>query len=416
MLATVVRGAVEINPTQKTFTITAEDFGTMFELNKKKQYEVLESVSKSLHGKVFYFWDFDANTKESKITKKGKRVDEVGISWIGKATYRHGEGKVELLLIDDVIEMLCIFDQHNAFTKHKKEWISKLGAYGIILLQQIIVADRTENVHKDSDGKIVDPYLRTVSYTIDFLRAKFDCIERYPTFGDFKRYVVDKAIADIHEHTPYQVNYNKITEGRKVTGIEFIFKNTEILAPKKIADDKDGWLNFKMTEKQLAMFGDKIASATGDDVDKVTERLADVCRQGRYVDQLKELGFKPSAWYDDDEVEMMQAASKQRQTMKQYELIKKQEQAEAEEAAKAKAERERQKRLMEMGWFDAVMRFDALDESGQKMVMQSYIDQLDETKAKIAKSKLALASKLGISVTATVIEEHEIFINAMGKL
>lgn len=366
MLATVVRGAVEINPTQKTFTITAEDFGAMFALNRKKQYEVLESVSKSLHGKVFYFWDFDTNAKESKVNKKGKRVNEVGISWIGKATYRHGEGKVELLLIDDVIEMLCIFDQHNAFTKHKKEWISKLGAYGIILLQQIIVADRIDNVYKDTDGKIVDPYMRTVSYTIDFLRAKFDCVERYPTFGDFKRYVVDKAIADIHEHTPYQVNYNKITEGRKVAGIEFIFKNTEILPPKKIAENKDGWLNFKMTEKQLAMFGDKIASATGDSVETVAERLADVCRQGRYLDKLKELGFKPSAWYGDDEVEMMQAAHRQRQTMRQYELIKQQEQAETEEAAKAKAERDKQKQLMEMGWFDVVMRFEALDESGQK--------------------------------------------------
>lgn len=54
MLATVVRGAVEINPTQKTFTVTADDFGKMFDINPKKQYEILQKVSKSLHGKVFY--------------------------------------------------------------------------------------------------------------------------------------------------------------------------------------------------------------------------------------------------------------------------------------------------------------------------------------------------------------------------
>lgn len=414
MLATVVRGAVEINPTQKVFTITADDFGTMFNIHQKKRYEVLEEVSKSLHGKVFYFWDFDSNSKQAQITKKGKRVDEVGISWIGKATYRHGEGRVELMLIDDVIEMLCIFDQHNTFTKHKKEWISRLGAYGIVLLQQIIVADHAENVYKDSKGDIIDPHLRTVSYTLEFLRHKFDCIKSYANFSDFKRYVLDKAIKDIHQHTPYRIEYKKITEGRVVSGIEFLFKNTEVMESKKV--DNNNWLNFKMTEKQLLMFGDKIAASLGEDSEKIAKRLADVCRQGRYVDQLKELGFKPSAWYNEDEVAMMQAAHRQRQTLKQYELIKQQEQEEAKRLAAEQAERERQQALVKMGWFDAVMKYDKMDAADKTAVQQAYIDRLDGTQAKIAKSKFALAEKLGVSVTATAIDNHQEFINVINSL
>lgn len=414
LLATVVRGAVELNPTQKTFIITAEEFGTMFEIPQKKQYEILESVSKSLHGKVFYFWDFDANAKQAQTTKKGKRV-EVGISWVGKATYRHGEGKVELMLIDDVIEMLCIFDQHNSFTKHKKEWITKLGAYGIVLLQQIIVADQADNVYKDAKGQIIDPYLRTVSYTIEFLRNKLDCTDRYLVFADFKRYVLDKAIEDIHKHTPYRIEYEKIKSGRVVTAIGFKFKNTEIIEPKKL-DDNNSWLNFKMTAKQLAMFADKIAAATGDNAEKVAEYLADVCRQGRYVEQLKELGFKPSAWYDDEEVKAMQAAHKQRQTLRQYEQFKQQEREEAEKQAAMAAEYERQQTLIKMGWFDAVMKYEALNVDAKAAVQQAYISRLDSASAKVAKSKFAMAKKLRISETATAIDDHQTFIDVVNLL
>lgn len=419
MLATVVRGAVELNPTQKTFIITAEEFGTMFDIPQKRQYETLESVSKSLHGKVFYFWDFEANAKQAQITKKGKRVDEVGVSWVGKATYRHGEGKVELLLIDDVIEMLCIFDKHNTFTKHKKEWISKLGAYGIILLQQMVAADHSDNVYKDENEQIIDPYLRTVNYTIEFLRNKFDCVNTYPTFSDFKRYVLDKAIKDIHQHTPYRIEYKKISEKRQVVSLDFIFKNTEAIVPKKVENkDKEiiNWSNFKMTTKQLAMFADKIAAGTGEKAEKVAERLADVCRQGRYVEQLQELGFKPSAWYDDNEVKVMQAAHKQRQTLKQYELVKQQEREEAEKRAAEKAEFERQQALAKMGWYDAVVKYEALDDDTKAAVIQAYISRLDRDTAKVAKGKFALAKRLRVSETATAIDDHQTFIDVINLL
>lgn len=411
MLATIVRGSVESNPTQKIFTINADDFGEMFGISKKKQYEVLQEVSKSLHGKVFYFWDFDNNDKQAVSTKKGKR-NEVGISWIGKATYKHGDGKVELLLIDDVIEMLCIFDQHNAFTKHKKAWISKLGAYGIVLLQQIIVADRSDNVYRDK-GKVIDPYLRTVSYTIEFLRHKFDCIERYPNFADFKRYVIDKAIKDIHEHTPYQVRYEKITESRAVTGIKFIFQNTETAEQSKVETKQDIWLNFKMSDKQLTVFSDKLAAITGESPELIAKNLSDVCLQGRYIDVLKGLDFKPSAWYNDEEVRMMKATYQQQQTLKQYEIIKQKEHEEKIRLAAEQAEKEKQQALMQMGWFDAVMRFERMDETIQQAVINAYIQKLDSRAASAARFKYQTAKKLQVSVTATVIDEHQVFIDVL---
>ena len=136
---------------------------------------------------------------------------------------------------------------------------------------------------------------------IDDLRKEFGLQDKYHKFKDFRRWVIDTAVAEINKKTDWQVSYTLKKTGRKFTHIELKFHQ------KTIRVSKDKWLNFKMSEKQLAMFADKIATATGDNGEKVAERLADVCCQERYVEHLQELGFKPSAWYDDDEVKAMQA-------------------------------------------------------------------------------------------------------------
>ena len=144
--------------------------------------------------------------------------------------------------------------------------------------------------------------------------------------------------------------------------------------------------------------------------------MADVCRQEQYVEQLKELGFKPSAWYDDEEVKAMQAAHKQRQTLKQYELLKRQEREEAEKQALKAAELEQQQALAKMGWYDAVMKYEALDADAKAAVQQTYISRLDSTAAKAAKSKFAMAKKLRIGETATAIDDHQTFIDVINLL
>lgn len=412
MLATVVRGAVEKNPAQKTFTISANEFGKMFNITNKKRYDVLQEVSKSLHGKVFYFWDFESNAKQAHITNRGKR-HEVGISWIGKATYKHGDGKVELLLIDDVIEMLCIFDQHNAFTKHKKEWITKLGAYGLVLLQQIVVADRAENIHKgkDADG---NPYLRSVTYTIEFLREKFDCVDRYQTFADFKRYVIDKAVKEIEQHTPYQVDYDKITEGRSIVALTFRFMNTD---NHTITQNKQGkkWDNFKLTKKQLDLFGKKIAQLTGDSTQTIIENLSNVCTQQQYRDLLEKLDFQPTAWYDANEIQLMTDAHQQAIEKRQYEAAQKEAQAQLEKEKEAQAQLEKAEFFAQIGWYEAVKRYEEASEELQNLVIGRYMEEIGVNESKNLKSKLKLAKKLSIDITA-IIEHHQAFIAALSEV
>lgn len=136
---------------------------------------------------------------------------------------------------------------------------------------------------------------------IDDLRKEFGLQDKYHKFKDFRRWVLDTAVAEINEKTDWQVSYTLKKTGRKFTHIELKFhqKTTKV--------SKNKWLNFKMSEPQLVMFADKVARLTADDANAIKSALADINKQGQYVEQLQELGFKPTAWFNDDEIKAMQA-------------------------------------------------------------------------------------------------------------
>ncbi|STY80800.1 Protein involved in initiation of plasmid replication [Moraxella catarrhalis] len=70
MLATVVRGAVELNPTQKTFIITAEEFGTMFEIPQKDSMKRLKACQSHYMAKCFTFGILKPTLSKRKSPKK----------------------------------------------------------------------------------------------------------------------------------------------------------------------------------------------------------------------------------------------------------------------------------------------------------------------------------------------------------
>ena len=90
--------------------------------------------------------------------------------------------------------------------------ITSLGGYGIILFE--LIASCMHQQHKQK------------SYTIEYLREKFNCVDKYSIISEFKRNVLDPAIRDIHQHTPYRITYNQVKKGRKVTDMVFSFENT----------------------------------------------------------------------------------------------------------------------------------------------------------------------------------------------
>lgn len=124
--------------------------------------------------------------------------------------YLQHEGRLKIRLDDNVIEMLTIFDRHNPFTKFELQAITNLGCYGIIMY--LLISSCLNKQNKEAE------------YTIDFLREQFNCVEKYPLFTDFKRFVIQPAIKEIELNTALRISFETIKKGKKTAKLKFFFR------------------------------------------------------------------------------------------------------------------------------------------------------------------------------------------------
>lgn len=202
-LSPLVRKAVDINSNQRTFVVRVQDFQSEYNLKGNAYYAQLADSCSALVNKAYTFWDFNKNQKKKTKTQ---------VSWLTKAEYQDKLGEVHIDLHNDVVEMLTVFDKANPFTKYERQMIVNLGSYGMILFELI--------------ASCMYQAFKKKAYTIEYLREKFNCVDNYLTPTDFKRYVLDRAIKDIHKHTPYRITYTQNKKGRVVTEIVFSFEDT----------------------------------------------------------------------------------------------------------------------------------------------------------------------------------------------
>lgn len=256
-LSPIVRLAVNKNPKQRRFFIPALDFAKEFGIDQKNAYREIEKVATKMHEKPFYIWDFDKDGVHSKHKR--------GVSWFVECGYLESRGGIEVILGERVTEMLTVFDKEHKFTKHQKEWILQLGGYGIALFQILWSYIYLKDI-KDADGEPIVG-VKEKEFTLKYLREKFDCVDRYEQMKDFKKWVLDAAIKDIHQHTPLKIKYENIKKGRSIVGFKFTFwdtSNQKSVEQKKGDKERDPntldmLAPIKMTDKQRRLFAGQLA-------------------------------------------------------------------------------------------------------------------------------------------------------------
>lgn len=254
-LSPLVRLEVSKRPKQRAFFVSALSYGEAFNISPKTVYRTLAKTAKDIQHKPFFYWQWREN-----------HYNERGVAWFSECEYMKDKGGIEVVIGESVLEMLTIFDKHNQFTKYQKEYISHLGAYGVVLFELIASC-----MHQDYKKK---------TYTIKYLREKFDCLSVYERISDFKKNVLDGAIKDIEKHTPYRIKYVQKKIGREITEITFTFKDISIQdKPQNVAISKlataitqkpsaktnhQNWQNKGLTEgqiKKLAIYKNKFVEA-----------------------------------------------------------------------------------------------------------------------------------------------------------
>ena len=297
-LSPIVRKAIDSNPKQRVFKAYVIDFMEQYAIKSKKYYGEFAKIADSILEKVFYFWEDYKNTKV-----------KVGANWVSECRYLENEGALEIRLDDRVIEMLTIFDKNNPFTKYERQMIVNLGTYGIILFE--LIASCMHQQHKQK------------AYTIEYLREKFNCVATYPEFFNFKRYVIDRAIADIHQHTPFRIKYTQNKKGRIVSELVFTFEDIAVKTiktkKKKGETERDpntiDWVNGAtdkeiklLSQKQADYFASKLANNTnfgskfakiGEDskpfISRISKELQrDISKVSSYMPYLISEGYSPT--------------------------------------------------------------------------------------------------------------------------
>ena len=297
-LSPIVRKAIDNNPKERVFKAKVIDFMEQYSIKSKKYYGEFEKIADSILQKVYYFWEDYKNTRV-----------KVGANWVSECHYLEHEGALEIRLDDRMIEMLTVFDRANPFTKYERQMIVNLGSYGLILFEMI--ASCMHQQHKQK------------TYSIEYLREKFNCVEIYPTFYDFKRYVLDRAIKDIEQNTPFRITYTQKKKGRIVSELVFSFEDIAVKTIKtkkkkgEVERDPDtiDWVNGAtdkeiklLSQKQADYFASKLANNTnfgskfakiGEDskpfISRISKELQrDISKVSSYMPYLISEGYSPT--------------------------------------------------------------------------------------------------------------------------
>jgi plasmid replication initiation protein len=136
------------------------------------------------------------------------------IRWISKSSYINGAGLIQLQFGQDIVPYISRLE--TEFTSYRLEKIGHMTSAHAVRLYELLVQ-----------------YLGIGKREIEiaWLKETLQLMEEYPRLDNFKRRVIDLAVAQINEHSDIDVSYTQRKTGRAVTHLIFNIKAK--LEPKK---------------------------------------------------------------------------------------------------------------------------------------------------------------------------------------
>lgn len=181
-------------------TVHAERYAKQFGVTRQAAYWALKEAASGLFERYFRYQSKD---EENNLVEHKSR-------WVGEIQYIESGAAVGLIFTSSVVPLVTRLEQH--FTSYELEQVSSLTSGYAIRLYELLIAWR-------STGKT--PIFEAVSFREQLgLGAN-----EYKTMGDFKKRVLNLALAQINEHTDITAAYEQHKAGRMIVGFSFKFKH-----------------------------------------------------------------------------------------------------------------------------------------------------------------------------------------------
>lgn len=181
-------------PRHNAFTITAQEFSSMFDVPVNQAYESLDNAASRLYERDIKTYDGKHKTRER-------------FRWVDGVKYWDGEGKVTLNFSNKIIPYLTrLFTQ---LTSYDLKQISKLNSSYAIRFYELMAQFKSTSV-------------RWIK--LDTLKERLELCGQYPRFYDLKRRVIDPSVAEINRTTNLSISWVTVKEGRVIKGLTFEIK------------------------------------------------------------------------------------------------------------------------------------------------------------------------------------------------
>lgn len=174
-------------------TINIKDF-TMLVETTSKRYEEIRDVARSLRSKEVFI----------KVDEK-----EISMGWFSKVKSERGSGDIEIYFDDDLIPQLL--QLKSRFTRYQLKNILHLRNKYSIRLYELLKQYET---------------IKTRQFDlIEFKNILMLDDNKYERFYDFNKYILAPSTEEINKFTDINIAYEKVTKGRKVTGIKYTIQS-----------------------------------------------------------------------------------------------------------------------------------------------------------------------------------------------
>lgn len=188
-------------PLPKKLHLDANEYAAFTGTNEKTAYRDLKAGALGLVGQVIRTSDIEK--------KKGRHQ-----AWMDYVEYYDREGRIEANFSESIKPYITMLAAR--FTTMPIDEVARFKSFYAIRIFELLV--QYEKFAKRQ-------------FEIDELREILQIgAKQYEKFADFRKRVIEPAIEEINEKSIYLVEWDKVTQGRKVTGVTFDFREKQQLA------------------------------------------------------------------------------------------------------------------------------------------------------------------------------------------
>ena len=182
-------------------TLDAKRFQTTFGMDGANVYRQLKEAMDTLFNRYVIIRDVHPESGHERVTK---------VRWISAASYIDGAGAIQIRFSQDMVPFITRLE--GAFTQFRLEKIGNMSSAHAVRLYELLVQYLS---------------LGEREVEIAWLKQTLELDSDYPRLFDFKKWVLDVAVAQINEHSDIRVSYTQRKTGRAVTHLLFTIKSTD---------------------------------------------------------------------------------------------------------------------------------------------------------------------------------------------